>query len=607
MSASALRIVVAVVAGVLVTAASALHWLAPLELLARDAFLRLVPVRSAHSVAVVAIDEASLAREGSWPWHRGRLARLVEGSAAAGASAVGIDVLLSDPRPGDALLSEACMRVQCVAATSLDQSDRWLLPSSPGLRPAHAAFELDDDGVLRWIASTKQNEESSYPALSTQLVSLTTKKPIAAGVAIVPGFRAPPSKVPVVPASQILDGKPASLLLRGRIVLIGITAIGLGDRVITPRTPRHQTDPGVLVHAAAVESLLTGDVFRELSPVTGGLVAAALVWLALRIALIANGRRRLAYESILLLFPMTIGAALVFANAFAPVVALSAVLVAAVLSTEGRGAIRLVRHGRAAVATLEDNIGNGQSHGDFGERLEVLATDIVRHRVKDHESRRVLVHELKTPLSAMDSLSQVLTEFELTPSERHRVALLIGDETRKLQELISRLLEIERITLRDHIDSMVVLDFTELTTSRAEFLSRGLGRVVNVSCDRHSIIRGDPALLERVLDNLMGNAAKYSAAGMPIDVAVRRDSGAIILEVMDRGPGIPPEESARIFGSFERGTAAAGTEGFGLGLALVTEAVRWHGGDVDVADRAGGGSVFRVRLPIATGIEKEAV
>jgi signal transduction histidine kinase len=219
----------------------------------------------------------------------------------------------------------------------------------------------------------------------------------------------------------------------------------------------------------------------------------------------------------------------------------------------------------------------------------------------------VLVHELKTPLSAMDSLSQLLTEFELTSSERHRVALLIGDETRKLQEMITRLLEIERIVLRDQIEPLAVLDFKELTTSRAQFLSRGLGRTVNVSCDRHSIVRGDPALLERVLDNLLGNAAKYSAAGMPIDVAVRRDSGAVILEVMDRGPGILPEERARIFGSFERGTAAAGTEGFGLGLALVTEAVRWHGGGVDVEDRAGGGSVFRVRLPIATEIEKEAV
>lgn len=607
MSASALRIVVAVVAGVLVTSASTLHWLAPLELLSRDAFLRLVPERPARGVAVVAIDEASLAHAGSWPWHRGRLARLVEGSAAAGASVVGIDILLSDPRPGDALLSEACRRVRCVAATSLDQTGRWVLPSSPGLRPAHAAFELDDDGVLRWIASTKQDEASSYPALSTQLASLVTRKPVAAGVAIVPGFRAPPATVPVVSASDLLDGKANLTLLRDRIVLIGITAIGLGDRVITPRTPRHETDAGVLVHAAAVESLLTGDVFRELSPVTGGLIAAALVWLALRIAVIANGRRRLAYESVLLLFPMTIGVALVFAHAFAPVVALSAVLVAAILSTEGSGAIRLVRHGRAAVATLEGNIGNGHSHGDFGERLEVLATDIVRHRVNDQETRRVLVHELKTPLSAMDSLSQLLTEFELTSSERHRVASLIGDETRKLQEMIHRLLEIERIALRDEIDSLVVLDFKELTTSRAEFLSRGLGRAVNVSCDGHSIVRGDPALLERVLDNLLGNAAKYSAAGMPIDVAVRRDSGAVILEVMDRGPGIPPEERARIFSSFERGTAAAGTEGFGLGLALVTEAVRWHGGDVDVEDRAGGGSVFRVRLPIAPEIEKEAV
>jgi len=608
MSASALRTVVTLFAGLLVTAASAFHWLAPLELLARDAFVRLLPERSARSVVVVAIDEASLAREESWPWHRGRLAQLVDRIAAAGATAVGIDVLLSDPRAGDALLSAACGRIRCVAATSLNQSGRWVLPSPRGLLPAHAAFEIDDDGVLRWIASTKQDEASSYPALSTQLASLVTRDPVTAGVAIVPGFRTPPSAVPVVAAADILDGTPASLPnLRDRVVLIGITAIGLGDRVITPRTPRHQTDAGVMVHAAAVEALLAGDVFYELSPLTGGVIAAALVWFAFRAARIARGGRRLAVETILLLLPTTIGVGLLSAQTFAPVVALSVVVAGAVLSTEARGAVRMARHGRAAVATLESGIGVAQRDDDVGERLEVLAADIVRRRVKDQESRRVLVHELKTPLSAMDALSQVLTEFELTSLEQHRVASLIGDETRKLQEMIARLLEVERISLRGQIDSAAVVDLAALMAARGSFLASGLGRRVNVSCDRSAFIRGDPALLERILDNLIGNAAKYSPAGAAIDISLRNVDGAAFLEVMDRGPGIAPGERTRIFGTFERGTSAAGTEGFGLGLSLVAEAVRWHGGEVGVEDRPGGGSAFRVRFPLATRMEKEAV
>ena len=147
------------------------------------------------------------------------------------------------------------------------------------------------DADLRWIASTKQDQASSYPALSSRLASLVTRSPVTAGVAIVPGFRTPPSAVPVVSAADILGGTAASVPdLRDRIVLIGITAIGLGDRVITPRTPRHQTDAGVLVHAATVESLLAGDVFHELSPLTGGVMAAGLVWFTLRAALIARGR-----------------------------------------------------------------------------------------------------------------------------------------------------------------------------------------------------------------------------------------------------------------------------------------------------------------------------
>lgn len=615
MSAAPIRAIVSVIAGALVTCASVLHWFAPVELVVRDTLLRVIPERPARHVTVVAIDDPSLEREGAWPWPRPHLAALIQRIAGAGGSIIGIDVLLNDPRPGDDALAAACRDVRCVAATTLDERGQWLLPAPalrPKLLPAHAAFELDDDGILRWISSTKQDRNVSYPAFSAQLASLATGDPISSGIALIPGFRTPPRSLTVVSATAVLTGDSDALAqLRGRTVVVGITALALGDRVMTPRSRRHQTDPGVLVHAAALESLLTGDKFREVSPLTAGVLAAALVWLSMRISRASNARWRLAGDAVLVCTPAAIAMGLVIAHTLSPVVALCGVVAIMVLGTESRRALYLMRHGRAAVATLEGDLGTSATDvdSDVGQRLETLAVAIVRRRATDLESRRVLVHELKTPLSAMDSLSQLLTEFDLTFSERQRVASLLGDETRKLQEMIGRLLEIERIALRGNtVAAPAAIDLCELASSRAAFLSRGIARRVEVSSNESGVfVSGDRALIERIIDNLVGNAAKYSPEGSPVHLSIRRDSGVALLEVMDRGPGVPVGERRRIFSSFERGTTAAGTEGFGLGLALVSEAVKWHGGSVDVTDRGGGGSIFRVRFPAAGAAVAEAV
>ena len=606
------RALVSVIAGIVVTCAASLHWLAPLELVARDVLLRLVPERPARHVAVVAIDEASLAQVGAWPWPRARLAALVTRLRAAGVPVIGIDLLLNDPEGGDRDLASACRLTPCVAAATLDAEGEWILPASElrrTLHAAHAAFELDDDGVLRRISSTKQDRVTSLPAFSAQLALLSSGTPVTPGRVLIPGFRTPPRSVPAVSATRILRGEPDALMaLRGRVVVVGITAVALGDRVMTPRSGRHETDPGVLVHAAAEESVLAGDLFRELSPVSSGLLAAGLAWLTMRASGSQRPRIRTAMESALLLTPVAIGASLLLAHRLAPVVAVTGAVVATVLAAESRRFMQLMRHGRTAVAVLERDLGaSAHVDSDVGERLESLATAIVRRHANDQESRRILVHELKTPLSAMDGLTQLLTEFELTPAERHRVASLLGGETRKLQEMISRLLEIERITLRPPVDGHAAIDLGELTSSRADFLARGIARSIDVSSEPEVFVSGDAALVERVIDNLVGNAAKYSSEGSPVHIRVRRDGGAALLEVMDRGPGVAVAERGRIFGTFERGTAAAGTEGFGLGLALVSEAVHWHGGSVEVRDRDGGGSTFRVRFPAAEAPAKEAV
>lgn len=109
----------------------------------------------------------------------------------------------------------------------------------------------------------------------------------------------------------------------------------------------------------------------------------------------------------------------------------------------------------------------------------------------------------------------------------------------------------------------------------------------------------DPALLERVVENLIVNATKHTPAGTLIRVgAVRRES-ELLLTVEDAGQGVPDEMKAAIFQPFRSAHKVEHSPGMGIGLALVAEFARLHGGRAWVEDRPGGGSLFRVAIPSA--------
>ncbi|HSP32925.1 MAG TPA: HAMP domain-containing sensor histidine kinase, partial [Thermoanaerobaculia bacterium] len=183
-------------------------------------------------------------------------------------------------------------------------------------------------------------------------------------------------------------------------------------------------------------------------------------------------------------------------------------------------------------------------------------------------------------------------------AERRRVATLLEAEAGKLQSMVSGLLDLERLPLRDFATSTSVVDLSTVAADRALFLRAGTDRRIETSIAPGVYIKGDAALIERVIDNLVGNALKY-APQSTVNVVVARRDGAAVLEVEDQGRGIARVEHERIFERFMRGSSAAGTEGLGLGLSLVGEVARWHGGQASAHDGKSGGALFRVTLPIA--------
>ena len=202
-----MRVALALVAGVLVTLLLATHISDTLELPARDVALRVLPERPATSTVVVAIDERSLQARGAWPWARADLAKIVDACAAAGARAVVFDILLSDPRAGDALLAASMRRLPGAAVSVLIENEQWRSPA-PKLREAtivaHGNFELDHDGILRRLRHQAERRPRATGVSIEAGRSAPTRRPV--GLSISPGFRTPPRRLPQISAADLAHG-----------------------------------------------------------------------------------------------------------------------------------------------------------------------------------------------------------------------------------------------------------------------------------------------------------------------------------------------------------------------------------------------------------------
>jgi signal transduction histidine kinase len=179
------------------------------------------------------------------------------------------------------------------------------------------------------------------------------------------------------------------------------------------------------------------------------------------------------------------------------------------------------------------------------------------------------------------------------------VTTLLESEAGKLQSLVQEMLDLERLALRDFHSTSSVIDLGVIWTKRIEFLRASTDRALSVSAAPSVLVRADAALIERVIDNLVGNALKYTEHD--VDVRVAKYDGAAMIEVEDHGAGIAPADRARVFERFVRGATAAGTHGLGLGLPMVAEIARWHHGDVALEEAVSGGALFRVTLPTSGG------
>lgn len=209
-------------------------------------------------------------------------------------------------------------------------------------------------------------------------------------------------------------------------------------------------------------------------------------------------------------------------------------------------------------------------------------------------------HELRTPLSAILGFAMTLDREEMTlePEESRELLHRLAKNARKLDRLLTDLLDLDRLNrgiVEPRRRETDVGALVRRTVDECDFLS---GREVTVEAG-HLLISIDGPKVERIVENLLANAAKHTPPDTRVWVRVAPHDGGVLLVVEDAGPGIPEALRSTIFEPFNHGTPVTHAPGTGIGLSLVARFAQLHDGRAWVEERPGGGASFHVYLPAA--------
>lgn len=233
----------------------------------------------------------------------------------------------------------------------------------------------------------------------------------------------------------------------------------------------------------------------------------------------------------------------------------------------------------------------------------------------------VVAHDLKAPLTLVAAYAELVTEAlddlaagagQPTLDQARRGTAKVMHGAARMQRLITELLDytaardatlrVERLSMRALVDDVV--------TTRTDAPDQEADGRPDVFVGPLPDVYADPVLLRQVVDNLVGNAIKYTPPGQAprIDITARTDEdGGVRVRIADRGIGIPDGEHSAVFDSFHRASNGGAHPGTGLGLAICRRIVERHGGHIDAGPNPGGGTIFAFTLPGAVAYGPESI
>ncbi len=566
-----------------------------------DYLFRLRPTaRAATQAALVTFDERSLNEHGGPRAIRRALAAALTQMAAAPPLVVAVDLTLADngDEAEDAALEAALARTTnlILGCEMMPDSSAWQDPIPGFRRSARAlghvhALAGPDDEINRRVALERVAGRTRRWALSLEALRLATATAeiesspadLTLGARVIASrwdegrplwvrYREPAAMVRV-PIGDVIAGRRLGEL-QNRVVFIGVTAqSAVRDRLFTPLSGGVPM-PGVIIHAQAYETMAGADFLHETGPLIP--IVLALAFAALAAVLFTFARGWLSYTAAALLL-------------------LAAHATPYLYFTQGVILRPFAPLGAAWLAVLTCA---GLQY--FYVRRQLVDSEATTTRYQ--QAFHFVAHEMRTPLTAIQGSSELITRYNLPDPKRKELGQMINSESKRLAKMITTFLDVEKLTagqMELRLSTFPLQELIDVCYQRALPLAeRKQIRITSDIADSLPI-HADRELLEYALYNLITNAIKYSAPETDIVVSARATPDQMSISVRDQGMGMDAQEVKNLFRKFYRTKRAeqSGETGTGIGLSIVQQIVAVHNGRVEVASEPGKGSTFTVVLP----------
>ena len=599
-------------------------------------------------IVLVAVDEASLERFGRWPWSREIHARLIDTLCASNPAVIGFDIAFTEAQSfaADQALARSIRRCgKIVLPLVLEGAYGGLpiieSPPIPVLRNVVAGIgrvgvRIDEDGMVRSVDLSEGVGLAAWPLFASELLRVSGKGPAVSSHLLTDNpkqaqeggfgllqeerrrlcFAGPPGTFPRFSYADVIDGRIRPGAIAGKTIIVGATAIGLGDFFPTPVSADALPMAGVEVQANIWWGLRSGTLISELPTRLTALCSALLaliplLWLP-----------RLMPSTALFASLLWIGAPIVLSITvlsalqlwFPPAgVLLSALFAYPLWSWQRLESARRyldveLRELGGAVSGTEEQGDESEALGKMGFDQRIAWVQAARRRVKHLEEQRrevqaFISHDLRAPLA---NAVQWL-ESDASASSAHLLPSL--RRAQSMAQDFLRLARAEALERRDMktLDLVAVLHQAADETYQAS-KQRGM-RIERDLPDDPMWVTGDFESIERCAINLLQNAVTYAISESNIVLGaeiIRRqgnEHGIARFWVENEADALPPEELARLFEKFQRGQQAEQAQhrgkGSGLGLYYVRTVAEKHGGQIGVDGARGGKIRFWFELPIA--------
>jgi signal transduction histidine kinase len=556
--------------------------------------------------AILAIDEATLLEEGGIRRLRKIVADGLECLSKVSPKVVAIDLTLAESgEPADDARLEAAMqetRNLVLTAEMLPDGTGWQEPIARFRRWAaavgHAHAAPDElDGVNRRIPLEKAAGRKRYWALAFEAFRLSqgsqrvleSPEDLRLGNLVIPSSRNDSRSVlirylpegsdgsTIIPHASVRDllAHPGlAERFRGKTVFLGVTAQSAArDRLMTPLTSSRPM-PGVEVHANAFETLAHGRFLTVASNLDELVVCFLLVVIAGLTFVFLSGWLAYSLGAVLLVAAHTVPYALFTQDLVFPYM--------------------------ASVAAAWLSVAGAASYQHFVVRRQLRSAEAERTRYQ--QAVHFVTHEMRTPLTAIQGSSELMSRYNLNDEKRRQIAGLIHSESRRLARMIETFLNVERLSAGQMELKKQPFHVPELVAAcveRAQPLADRKRIRLHLEAVADEILVGDRELMEYAFYNLLTNAIKYSSSETEVKIWSRREGDHFLLSVQDEGIGMSETELRDIFRKFyrTRKAVASGETGTGIGLSVVEQIITHHGGRIAVTSAPGKGSCFTLVLP----------